>query len=185
MTNKIRVRYAPSPTGDPHVGNVRTMLFNYLFARHENGTLMVRVEDTDQARQVEGSEDKIKEGLAWLGLIADESPWDGGNYGPYRQSERLDIYKEYGQKLIDIGHVYYCFCTPARLEQMRAEQAAKHQPPRYDRHCRAIPKEQAIKRAKNEPHVMRMKVPDHQEVPWTDLIKGEVRFQSDEIDDQR
>src|SRR5205809_322716 len=122
MTDKIRVRYAPSPTGDPHVGNVRTALFNYLFAKHEGGTFIVRVEDTDKAREVPGSEEKIRHGLGWLGLKADESPWDAGNYGPYRQSERLDVYNKHALELVEHGHAYFCFCSAKRLSEVRAEQ---------------------------------------------------------------
>ncbi len=184
MTDKIRVRYAPSPTGDPHVGNVRTALFNYLFAKGQKGQFIVRVEDTDKAREVVGSEDKIKEGLAWLGLAADESPWDGGEHGPYRQSERLETYKKHSFQLMEQGYGYFCFCTSQRLAELRVAQEKNHQAPRYDRHCRAINAAEAHKRSQTEAHVIRLKVPDHEQISWTDLVKGEVAFASDEIDDQ-
>lgn len=185
LISKIRVRYAPSPTGDPHVGNVRTALFNYLFAKHEDGAFIVRVEDTDKAREVAGSEEKIREGLEWLGIETDESPWqEDGTSGPYHQSERLDIYKKHTRDLLFNGHAYYCFCSPERLANLRAEQEKSHQAPRYDRHCRTVDPEEAKKRAMEEAHVIRLAIPDHQDIVWDDLIKGQVAFHSDEIDDQ-
>ncbi len=131
-----------------------------------------------------GSEEKIKQGLEWLGLNADESPWHGGEFGPYRQSERLSQYQEHADELIKTDHAYYCFCTSERLGTMRADQSAKHLPPRYDRLCRSILEDQASARAKTEAHVIRMKVPDGQKISWRDLVKGDVEFQSNEIDDQ-
>jgi glutamyl-tRNA synthetase len=122
MSDKVRVRYAPSPTGYPHVGNIRTALFNWLFARHHGGSFIVRIEDTDVARTVEGAVEAILDGLRWLGIDWDEGPEVGGNYGPYVQSQRLDKYKAAAKKLIDQGDAYYCYCTPERLEEMRNEQ---------------------------------------------------------------
>ncbi len=181
---QIRVRFAPSPTGDPHVGNVRVALFNYLFAKHQGGVFMVRIEDTDKVREVVGAEERIKEGLDWLGLDPDESPWQGGPHTPYRQSERSHLYQTHAQQLVEHAHAYYCFCSSERLANVRVEQEKNHRAPRYDRLCRTIPAATAAKRAKHESHVIRLAVPDHQEIKWSDQIKGELTFQSDEIDDQ-
>ena len=128
-----RVRYAPSPTGAPHVGNIRTALFNWLYSRHTGGQFIVRVEDTDQAREVPNGLELILESLRWLGLDWDEGPDIGGPYGPYRQSERLPIYQEYARRLLDSGAAYLCYCSEERLERLRAEQQARKQPTGYDR----------------------------------------------------
>ncbi|MEE8582979.1 MAG: glutamate--tRNA ligase family protein, partial [Dehalococcoidales bacterium] len=130
MTNKpVRVRYAPSPTGHPHVGNIRTALFNWLFARHHGGGFIVRIEDTDTARTVAGAVETILGGLKWLGLDWDEGPDAGGDYGPYYQSERLKIYAEAAGRLMAQGDAYHCYCSPQRLKEMREEQARQKQPP--------------------------------------------------------
>ena len=129
----VRVRYAPSPTGAPHVGNIRTALFTWLFARHHHGVFIVRIEDTDQAREVENGLELILESLRWLGLDWDEGPGVGGPHGPYTQSERLPQYQRWAQWLVDNGHAYKCYCTPERLEQLRKEQEARKQPLGYDR----------------------------------------------------
>ena len=135
---KVRVRYAPSPTGYPHVGNIRTALFNWLFARHHKGSFIVRIEDTDVARTVEGAVETILNGLRWLGMDWDEGPEVGGEYGPYFQSERLKLYQSAAKQLVEQGDAYYCYCTPQRLEEMRAEQIRLKQPPGYDRRCRKL-----------------------------------------------
>ena len=122
MTTPVRVRFAPSPTGYPHVGNIRTAMFNWLLARHTGGRLILRIEDTDVARKVEGAVKEIMEGLRWLGLDWDEGPDVGGDYGPYYQSERLELYQKAAEKLIERGDAYYCYCSPERLEQVRAGQ---------------------------------------------------------------
>ncbi len=187
MSNKqnVRVRFAPSPTGDPHFGTLRTALFNFLYARNTGGSFILRIEDTDKSREVEGSEQRMTEALEWLGIKPDEGPGMGGDKGPYKQSERLELYRTHAAQLIESGHAYYCFCTSERLEQVRHDQEAKKQPPRYDRHCRNLSEDEVKSRLdKGEPFVIRLKVPDHQEIAWDDLIKGTISFQSDEIDDQ-
>lgn len=174
---EVRVRFAPSPTGIPHIGNTRTAFFNWLFARHYQGKFILRIEDTDRQRLVPESLPKILEILRWLGISWDE--------GPYVQSERLSIYKEIAQKLIEQGTAYYCFCTPDRLEKMRQEQQAKKQIPRYDRTCLRFSKEAVEKKLKaGEPHVIRLKVPDSGETSWEDLVRGKISFQNNQIDDQ-
>src|SRR5947208_3025750 len=131
----VRVRFAPSPTGAPHVGNIRTALFTWLFARHHGGKFIVRIEDTDQAREVENGLELILESLRWLGLDWDEGPGVGGPHGPYTQSERLPLYQQWAQWLVAHGHAYTCYCTPERLERMRKEQEEKKLPFGYDRKC--------------------------------------------------
>ena len=138
MAETVRVRYAPSPTGLPHIGNVRTALFNWLFARRHGGTFIVRVEDTDQERLTPGAADATLDGLEWLGIDWDEGPRVGGSYGPYFQSQRLAIYQEAAEKLIEQGQAYRCYCTRERLAQMRMEQQRQKLPPRYDGHCRFL-----------------------------------------------
>jgi glutamyl/glutaminyl-tRNA synthetase len=148
--SEARVRFAPSPTGAPHVGNIRTALFDYLWARHTGGKFILRIEDTDQAREVENGLDLILESLRYLGMEWDEGPDIGGPYGPYRQSERLPIYAEYAQQLVDKGAAYYCYCTPERLEQMRKEQQARGETVRYDRRCRFLSPEERAERERAE-----------------------------------
>ncbi|MCI0476346.1 MAG: glutamate--tRNA ligase family protein, partial [Anaerolineales bacterium] len=134
----VRVRFAPSPTGAPHVGNIRTALFGYLWARHTGGKFILRIEDTDQAREVENGLELILESLRVLGLQWDEGPDVGGPYGPYEQSKRLHLYREHADRLIAQGRAYYCYCTEERLAQMRAEQKARGEQTRYDYHCRNL-----------------------------------------------
>src|SRR5690242_6237089 len=156
----VRVRFAPSPTGSLHIGSVRTTLYNYFMARQNaGGTLILRIEDTDQDRLVPGAIDSIYDGLHWLGIDWDEGPREGGASGPYVQSERLPLYQTKAQELVDSAAAYFCFCTPERLEQMRAAQRARGEITRYDRHCRNIPPAEAAERAKTERHVVRLKVP--------------------------
>jgi glutamyl-tRNA synthetase len=184
MTQKVRVRFAPSPTGYPHVGNIRTALFNWLFARHEGGSFIVRIEDTDVTRKVQGAVKAILDSLQWLGLDWDEGPEVGGNYGPYMQSERLDMYRQTAERLIEQGDAYYCYCSPERLEQMRAEQVRRKQPPGYDRCCRDLtPEERAKKEAEGIAPVVRFKVPLEGQTKFNDLIYGEVVFEHSTIDD--
>lgn len=181
----VRVRIAPSPTGEPHVGNMRTFLFNWLFARQNKGKFVVRIEDTDQKRYQPGSEVAILEGLRWLGLDWDEGPDIGGPFGPYVQSERQAIYQEYAQKLLETGVGYYCFCSTERLDEMRKKQQACGQAPRYDKSCCALSAEEAKKRVEaGEPHVIRLRVPEAGEIAWDDLIHGKISFTCDCIDDQ-
>jgi glutamyl-tRNA synthetase len=184
MTKPVRVRYAPSPTGYPHVGNIRTALFNWLFARHYGGSFIVRIEDTDVTRKVKGAVKAILEGLRWLGLDWDEGPEVGGKYTPYIQSQRLGLYKEAAERLISQGDAYYCYCPPQRLEEMRAEQIRRKQPPGYDRHCRNLsPEERAKKEAEGITPVVRFKTPLEGQTKFNDLIRGEVAFDNNTIDD--
>ena len=184
MTKPVRVRYAPSPTGYPHVGNIRTALFNWLFARHSGGRFIVRIEDTDVTRKVKGAVKAILDSLRWLGLDWDEGPEVGGKYGPYIQSERLDRYRETAERLIAQGDAYYCYCSPERLEAMRAEQVKRKQPPGYDRYCRNLtPEERAKKEAEGITPVVRFKTPLEGQTRFNDLIYGDVVFEHSTIDD--
>jgi len=179
MNKTVRVRFAPSPTGYPHVGNIRTALFNWLFARHYRGSFIVRIEDTDVTRKVKGAVKAILDGLRWLGLDWDEGPEVGGKYAPYIQSQRLDIYRDVAQRLNSQGDAYYCYCSPQRLEAMRAEQIKRKQPPGYDRHCRNL----SQKEAKGITPVVRFKTPLEGQTGFHDLIRGEVVFDNSTIDD--
>jgi len=184
MIDSVRVRYAPSPTGIPHVGNIRTALFNWLFARHHGGSFIVRVEDTDVARTVKGAVEAILESLRWLGLDWDEGPEVGGSYGPYFQSQRLQIYQKTAKHLVEQGNAYLCYCSPERLEEMRREQVKRKQPPGYDRRCRNLSdKERAELEAQGITPVVRFKTPLSGRIRFEDLIRGEVIFDSETIDD--
>jgi len=184
MNNPIRVRFAPSPTGYPHVGNIRTALFNWLFARHYGGSFIVRIEDTDVTRKVKGAVKDILNSLRWLGLDWDEGPEVGGKYGPYFQSQRLELYHEAAQRLIAQGDAYYCYCSPQRLEEMRAEQVRRKQPPGYDRRCRDLsPDERRKKEAEGITPVVRFKTPLEGQTRFDDLIRGDVVFEHSTIDD--
>jgi glutamyl-tRNA synthetase len=180
----VRVRFAPSPTGDLHIGSVRTNLYNFLFARQRDGKLVLRIEDTDQDRLVAGAIDSIYEGLHWLGITWQEGPQESGPYAPYVQSERLPLYQKHAQELIDKGAAYYCFCSKERLAALRAEQEAKHEITRYDRHCRNIPAADAAQRANVESHVIRQKVPDEGTLAIDDLVHGRIEWQANTIEDQ-
>jgi len=184
VNKPVRVRFAPSPTGYPHVGNIRTALFAWLFARHYNGSFVVRIEDTDVARRVEGAVEAILDGLSWLGLDWDEGPEVGGQYGPYFQSQRLELYHQAAERLVSQGNAYYCYCSPRRLEEMRAEQVRRKQPPGYDRHCRDLSQEErAQKEAEGITPVVRFKTPLEGQTRFSDLIRGEVVFENKTIDD--
>jgi glutamyl-tRNA synthetase len=193
MSNKVRVRFAPSPTGGLHLGGVRTVLYNYLFAKQHGGDFVLRIEDTDQTRYVEGAEEYIVNCLEWCGLTPDESPQKGGPYGPYRQSERKYLYYEYAQKLIDNGYAYYAFDTPAELEWMRANlRREESHSPQYDittrghmRNSLSLPPEEVIKLLDaGIPHVIRIKMPDVGTVKFTDMIRGEITFDTNLVDDK-
>ncbi len=174
----VRTRFAPSPTGIPHIGNMRTALFEWLFARHHKGQFILRIEDTDRERYVEGSVEAILDGLRWLGLDWDEGPEVGGPCGPYFQSQRLEIYQKYAYQLLESGKAYRCFCTPERLEQLRKEQQVKKLPPGYDRHCRYLsPKERSALEKKGLPSVIRIAMPLEGTLTFTDLIRGEITFE--------
>ncbi|WP_456426451.1 glutamate--tRNA ligase [Desulfurobacterium sp.] len=178
----VRVRFAPSPTGFMHVGNARTALFNYLFAKHNNGTFILRIEDTDTERHSEEAVKVIYEALKWMGLDWDEGPEKGGNYGPYRQSERKEIYKKYIELLKEKGLVYECFCTKEELDAMRQEQLSKGLPPRYTGKCRHLTEKEKEKlRAEGRKPVLRFKVPIGKTVTWKDLVKGTISISSEQL----
>jgi nondiscriminating glutamyl-tRNA synthetase len=180
----MRVRFAPSPTGQLHVGNARTALFNWLLAHGKDGTFILRIEDTDAERSTKESEAGILEDLRWLGLDWDEGPDVGGPHGPYRQSERLHLYASYANELLASDHAYYCFCTPAQLEADRQEDLAAGRPPKYHGTCRALGRADAQARIDaGERPVIRFRVPDSEEVRFQDLVRGEVVFNTEVIGD--
>jgi len=185
MTDKIRIRFAPSPTGLIHIGNFRVALFDYLIAKSLGGTLILRIEDTDSKREVEGAADKLIKVLDLFGLDFDEGPNIGGKYGPYTQSERLDIYKKYSDELISEKTAYRCFCSEDRLTKMRENQELNKQAPRYDRLCRDLSEEESNRRAEaGEPYVIRQKMPLEGEVKVHDELRGDIIFKAQELDDQ-
>jgi len=185
MDSTIRVRFAPSPTGYLHVGGARTALFDYLYARHTGGVFVLRIEDTDRARLDEHAMDEIHESLRWLGLNWDEGPGAGGEYGPYIQSERTELYRTHVQKLLDAGHAYRCFCPPERLRQVREElDKAKSGRTGYDRHCLSIPAEESRRRAEEgEPFVVRFRMPEGRTVGFDDVVRGHIEYESDVLED--
>lgn len=183
MTRPVRTRYAPSPTGDPHVGNIRTALFAWALARANRGQFLLRIEDTDQRRLVESSVDRIVESLEWLGLDWDEGWGKGGPHGPYRQSERLHLYQEAAERLMNEGRAYRCFCTSERLDELRARQTAAKQPPGYDGLCRSIPAEESRQRAQSETFVVRFRMRDEGTTVLEDAIRGTVTFENKLQDD--
>jgi glutamyl-tRNA synthetase len=181
----VRVRIAPSPTGDPHVGTAYIALFNYVFARQSGGKFVLRIEDTDQARARADSEQMIFDALRWCGLSWDEGPDVGGPFAPYRQSERGQLYRDHVGMLLESGHAYRCFCTPERLEKLRVAQLAAKGTLGYDRHCRELdPHEGAQRAGHGEPHVVRLKVPLAGPIEFTDRLRGVVSRDAKEIDDQ-
>jgi glutamyl-tRNA synthetase len=182
----VRTRIAPSPTGDPHVGTAYVALFNHALARRHGGQFILRIEDTDRQRSNPASERMIFEALHWLGLSWDEGPDVGGPFGPYRQSERSEIYREHASELIRRGAAYACFCTPERLTALREEQRAKKAAVMgYDGHCRRLaPSEAEKRRASGEAHVIRLAMPDEESMTVPDLLRGEVRFERPQMDDQ-
>ncbi|MFH1565686.1 MAG: glutamate--tRNA ligase [bacterium] len=180
----IRTRMAPSPTGEYHIGHIRTLLFNYALAKKMKGKFIIRIEDTDRNRFVKGATERILNVIKAYGLSWDEGPDIGGSYGPYVQSERLEIYKKYALELIDKGFAYYCFCSEEKLNEIRKKSAQEHKIPKYDRHCRKMSLEEAKERAKKEPFVIRLKVPDNEVIEYTDLVMGKISINSDNLDDQ-
>jgi glutamyl-tRNA synthetase len=188
MNKKVRVRFAPSPTGGLHLGGVRTVLFNYLFAKQHGGDFIVRIEDTDQTRFVEGAEEYIFNCLAWCGLVPDESPMHGGPFAPYRQSERKPLYRQYAEQLVKEGHAYYAFDTAEELDAKR--KAINNF--QYSQHTRTSMRnsltlgDAATQQLLNEgaPYVVRIKMPDNVDVQFTDMIRGEVSFNSSLVDDK-
>ena len=179
------MRYAPSPTGYPHIGNIRTALFNWLFARHTGGRFIVRIEDTDQSRKVQGAVEAILDSLRWLGMDWDEGPEVGGDYGSYFQSERRDLYQQYAQQLLEGGQAYKCYCSSDRLTEMRAVMAERKESVRsYDRHCRDLsPAEQAQVETQGVAPVIRFKTPLDGQTTFHDLIRGDITFSNSELDD--
>ncbi len=185
MPNQIRTRFAPSPTGYLHIGSLRTALYTYLFAKQNGGDFILRLEDTDQKRFVEGTAEAIYSGLRWAGLNYDEGPDIGGPYAPYVQSQRLDLYKKYAQELINKDLAYYCFCDEKTLEEMRAEQIAKKLAPKYDQRCLALSKDAVeVNLQQHRLHTIRMKIPTNRIIEVNDLVRGQVSYNTSELDDQ-
>ncbi len=185
MTSPVRVRFAPSPTGYLHVGGLRTALYNFLFARHNGGKFILRIEDTDQSRKVEGAIENLVSTLKWAGIEYDEGIDRPGPFGPYVQSERLEVYRDHARRLIESGNAYYCFCTPQRLEELRRRQAAAKLTSSYDRRCRTLPQKDAAARVEaGERHVVRMKIPLEGDLTFNDLIRGDVTISYSILDDQ-
>lgn len=185
MTPNVRVRFAPSPTGFLHVGGLRTALYNYLFARRNSGKFILRIEDTDQSRRVDGAVENLISTLAWAGVQYDEGPGIGGPFGPYVQSERLEIYRHHADELVKHGKAYHCFCSTERLEEVRQRQTAAKERVSYDRHCRALSQEEVKERlGRGERNVIRMMVPLEGTVTFQDLIRGEVSIGNEILDDQ-
>lgn len=192
-SNNVRVRFAPSPTGGLHLGGVRTVLFNYLFAKRNNGTFVLRIEDTDQGRFVPGAEEYIFNCLEWCGLTPDESVRKEGEYAPYRQSERKPIYKDYVERLLEQGHAYYAFDTPEELEKMRADLKTPENPsPQYDARTRGLMRN-SLTLSEEEtralvlggtPYVVRIKVPENETITFTDMIRGEISNETNVVDDK-
>lgn len=181
----IRVRFAPSPTGYLHIGGLRTALYDYLYARHTGGKCILRIEDTDQNREVAGAAESLVNTLHNLGIEFDESPMVGGNYAPYTQSERLALYHEHANMLLEKGHAYRCFCSPETLSQMRDAQQARGEFVKYDRRCLALSEAQIAEHlAKGTPHVIRLKMPDNHRFAFDDVVRGHVEMDASQSDDQ-
>lgn len=189
---EVRLRFAPSPTGYLHIGGLRTALYNYLYAKKNNGKFILRIEDTDQSRLVEGAIENLVDSLNWAGIEYDEGVFveddkivEKGDYGPYIQSKRLDIYKKYVDQLIEKGEAYYCFCTRERLDAVREEQKVKGLAPKYDGLCRSVPIEEAKQRiADGEEYVVRLKLPLNRDIKFHDLVRGHITINTKDIDDQ-
>lgn len=187
------VRFAPSPTGFVHIGSLRTALYNYLFAKKTSGKYLLRVEDTDQTRLVEGALEGMLSAMAWAGIdhtegvMIDENKkiYQTGENGPYIQSQRLEIYKQYINQLLESGHAYYCFCSKERLDDLRETQKSKGETAKYDGHCKALTKEQIEENLKNNvPHVVRLKLPENYDITFNDIVRGTVTVNTNDIDDQ-
>ncbi len=193
MSKRVRVRFAPSPTGGLHLGGVRTVLYNYLFAKKQGGDFLVRIEDTDQNRYVPGAEEYIFDTLKWCGLEPDESVQHGGNYGPYRQSERKASYRQFAEQLVAAGHAYYAFDTPEELDKMRQDfKTAENPSPQYD-HTIRMKMRNSLTLAADETsqllaagtrHVIRIKMPENETVSFSDMIRGDVSFETGTVDDK-
>ena len=184
QTQLPRLRFAPSPTGFQHIGGFRTALFSWLYARHTGGQFLIRIEDTDEARTVEGAVDALLKGFAWFQLDIDEGPIIGGPYGPYYQTQRKAIYQQYANQLIESGHAYRCYCTPERIAELRKQQEAQKLPPRYDRHCRYLSAdERAANEAEGKPFTVRFAMPLDGETVVHDQIHGDMVFKNVNLDD--
>src|SRR5512135_2203500 len=182
-TAPVRVRFSPAPTGFLHVGGARTALFNWLFARHHGGAFVLRIEDTDVERSREEYETQLLADLRWFGLDWNEGPDVGGPFGPYRQSERLELYRQHATQLIDAGHAYLCFCSAEQLEAERQAALKAGQQPRYSGRCRTRPREEAARKvAAGEPAAIRLKIGEGQ-FNWNDLVHGPTSFSSEVIGD--
>jgi glutamyl-tRNA synthetase len=180
----VRVRFAPSPTGHTHLGSARTALYDFLVARQSGGAFVLRIEDTDRKRYVPGSEQELMESLRWLGLQWDEGPDVGGPYGPYRQSERAEIYREHARQLVERGHAYPCFCTAERLDAMRKEAQAHRLPTSYDGTCRRLDPQEAARRvAAGERHVIRFRMPREGSITVRDRLRGAITVENRQLDD--
>jgi glutamyl-tRNA synthetase len=180
----VRTRFAPSPTGFLHIGGLRTALFAYLFARHNRGSFILRIEDTDRSRFVEGALEDIMGSLRWIGISWDEGPGVGGAFGPYQQSERREIYEQHVRRLMENGNAYPCYCTPERLSALREEQRRQGLDPGYDRHCRELsPLERKAREERGDPWVVRLKTPLEGETAFEDIIRGTIVKQNSVLDD--
>lgn len=187
MTKKqtVRTRYAPSPTGELHVGGLAMLLKNYAFAKKHQGQFILRIEDTDRERLVPGASEKLMAVIREYGLDWDEGPDKDGPFGPYVQSQRLDLYRQEARHLLEKDKAYYCFCSKERLAKLRKQQQKDRTPPKYDQHCRSLTPDQVSKKLDaNQPHVIRLKVPDNDEIVFSDLLRGKIRVHSSIIDDQ-
>ncbi len=183
--SQIRTRFAPSPTGFVHIGNLYGAYLSYSYAQTKKGKFVLRIEDTDQSREMEGAIEAIYQALDWAGIKVDEGPREDGPYGPYIQSQRLNLYQKYAEQLVEKGKAYYCFCSQERLKKVRQKQKRLGRPPMYDKHCRNISSKEAKKRVeKGDEAVIRMKVPADQTIIVEDLVRGEIKFDSNLIDDQ-
>ena len=187
------VRFAPSPTGFVHIGSLRTALYNYLFAKKTNGKYLLRVEDTDQTRLVEGALEGMLNAMSWAGINhtegvmidANQNVYQEGENGPYIQSQRLEIYKQYINQLLESGHAYYCFCSKERLDDLRETQKSKGETAKYDGHCKSLTKEQIEENLRNNvPHVVRLKLPENHDITFNDIVRGTVTVNTNDIDDQ-
>jgi glutamyl-tRNA synthetase len=184
MKNNIRLRFAPSPTGFVHIGNLRTALFGYFLAKSMKGNFILRIEDTDQKREVEGAVESLLDVLSWAGIKFDEGPHVGGDYGPYIQTERLEIYQKHIKELLAKDGAYHCFCSAERLEEMRNKQQENKQAPKYDGHCRGLSAEEVEEKIKNgESYVIRQKIPQNICVEVVDELRGKIVFKTADLDD--